>query len=292
MLIKHQKDFWAGVMFLVLGAGFAYGATNYNFGTSARPGPAYFPFGLGLLTAALGTFEIIKAVLSKQTDGDIGPWPLKQMAVIISSIVLFGLALPLLGLVVSLGLLILVSTLSDNESNAPAPMVLVILLLTIVLAGLRWFGVLPPIGTAAVCLALLIAIGLMSRVEGGSRDAFTGAFLGALLAAFVLAVVLPVLNGLVVQPILRLVTPGNGGASVGLLGSLIVIGIPIICRLILLAAVVYSLFAFLPSGLRSSVRPITLSLTLIVFCQWVFVDGLSLTIPSWPNWASFTGIRN
>ena len=36
--IKSQKDFWSGVMFVVMGVAFAWGATNYTFGSSARPG--------------------------------------------------------------------------------------------------------------------------------------------------------------------------------------------------------------------------------------------------------------
>ena len=54
MKIKSEKDFWSGLMFIVAGVAFAYGATNYSFGSSARPGPAYFPFGLGVLMAILG----------------------------------------------------------------------------------------------------------------------------------------------------------------------------------------------------------------------------------------------
>jgi hypothetical protein len=43
-----------------VGVGFAWGATAYNFGSSARPGPAYFPFGLGVLTACLGGLILFK----------------------------------------------------------------------------------------------------------------------------------------------------------------------------------------------------------------------------------------
>ena len=39
MKIKSQRDFWSGLMFVAVGVGFAWGATNYSFGTSARPGP-------------------------------------------------------------------------------------------------------------------------------------------------------------------------------------------------------------------------------------------------------------
>ena len=54
MVIKSRRDFWSGLMFLVTGAAFAWGATIYSFGNSARPGPGYFPFGLGILLAILG----------------------------------------------------------------------------------------------------------------------------------------------------------------------------------------------------------------------------------------------
>ena len=115
MRIKNQKDFWSGLMFLLVGAGFAAGALNYSFGSSARPGPAYFPFGLGILTAVLGLFEIVKAMVSGDGDGDIGPWPMRQMLIILAAIALFGLTLPKLGLVVALPLLIFVGSMASGE---------------------------------------------------------------------------------------------------------------------------------------------------------------------------------
>jgi Tripartite tricarboxylate transporter TctB family len=115
MLIKHQKDFWAGVMFMIIGAGFAAGALNYSFGSSARPGPAYFPFGLGVLTSLLGLFEIVKAMTSKAKDGDIGPWPLKQMGIILAAVILFGLLITKFGLIVALPVLIVVCSLASGE---------------------------------------------------------------------------------------------------------------------------------------------------------------------------------
>ncbi len=66
--IKSQRDFWSGLMFVAVGLAFAWGATNYSFGTSARPGPGYFPFGLGMLMAMLGAFVLFKA-LTIETDG-------------------------------------------------------------------------------------------------------------------------------------------------------------------------------------------------------------------------------
>ena len=70
MKIKSQKNFWSGLMFVAVGIGFAWGATNYNFGSSARPGPAYFPFGLGILQALLGAFLLFESLVVETEGGD------------------------------------------------------------------------------------------------------------------------------------------------------------------------------------------------------------------------------
>ena len=116
MKIKSEKDFWSGLMFIVVGIGFAWGALTYNFGSSARPGPAYFPFGLGVLQAALGAVLLFKALTFEVEGGDpIGPWPLKQGAIILGAVVLFGLTLPKLGMAIALPLLIGVGSLASGE---------------------------------------------------------------------------------------------------------------------------------------------------------------------------------
>jgi len=114
--IKSEKDFWSGLMFIVVGAAFAWGATAYSFGSSARPGPAYFPFGLGVLMALLGAAVLFKAMTFEVEGGDeIGDWPLKQAGYILVAVVIFGAALPKLGMAISLPLLIAVSSLASGE---------------------------------------------------------------------------------------------------------------------------------------------------------------------------------
>jgi hypothetical protein len=114
--IKSEKDFWSGLMFMAVGAAFAWGAASYSFGSSARPGPAYFPFGLGIITAVLGAMVMFKSLTVETEGGDlIGPWPIKQGALILFAVVLFGLLLPRLGMALSLPLLIGVSSLASGE---------------------------------------------------------------------------------------------------------------------------------------------------------------------------------
>ncbi len=116
MKIKSQKDFWSGLMFVATGLGFAAGATNYSFGTSARPGPGYFPFGLGILLAMLGALVLFKSLTIESEGGDpVGAIPWRPLGLITLAVVVFGLALPKLGMIVSLPILIMIASLAGDE---------------------------------------------------------------------------------------------------------------------------------------------------------------------------------
>lgn len=116
MKIKSQKDFWSGLMFIVVGGGFAIGALNYSFGSSARPGPAYFPFGLGILLAILGAMILFEALTIETEDGEpIGAFAWKPLVIILAAVAGFGFLLPRLGLVITLPLLVLVSAYASDE---------------------------------------------------------------------------------------------------------------------------------------------------------------------------------
>jgi len=62
--IKSKKDFNAGLLFLIMGLGFAIVARNYPMGTAVRMGPAYFPTILGYLLALLGIIVLIESFVA------------------------------------------------------------------------------------------------------------------------------------------------------------------------------------------------------------------------------------
>lgn len=116
MKVKSQKDFWSGLMFIIVGAAFAIGALSYSFGSSARPGPGYFPFGLGVLLAILGGMILFEALTIETEDGEpIGAFAWKPLFIILGAVLFFGFALPRLGMVISLPLLVLVSAYASDE---------------------------------------------------------------------------------------------------------------------------------------------------------------------------------
>lgn len=116
MQIKSEKDFWSGLMFVAIGAGFAVGSLEYSFGSSARPGPAYFPFGLGVLLGLLGAMVLFKALTFEVEGGDrIGHVAWRPLIVIVVAVAGFGFILPRLGMFLSLPLLIIVAALAGDE---------------------------------------------------------------------------------------------------------------------------------------------------------------------------------
>ncbi len=139
MHIKSQRNFWAGLLFLVVGAAFAWGALNYSFGSrqplgaggadfswnammeairtsSAKPGPGYFPFGLGVILALLGALVLFQSLTIETQDGDpIGPWAWRPVLVISFAVILFGLLLPKFGLIIALPVLVFVSAFGSDE---------------------------------------------------------------------------------------------------------------------------------------------------------------------------------
>jgi hypothetical protein len=124
--IKSQKDFFSGLMFMGVGAAFAWGAGSYTVGSGARMGPGYFPLALGVLLTILGAIITFKALVVETVDGDkIGAWAWRPLFFIILANLVFGAAiggLPSIGLpAIGLGfaIFILVAVASMAETEAP-----------------------------------------------------------------------------------------------------------------------------------------------------------------------------
>jgi hypothetical protein len=116
MKIKSQRDFVSGLMFMVVGVVFAVGATNYSMGSSAKPGAGYFPLILSVLMAILGAIVLFKSLTIETEGGDpIGDIAWRPLIVIVASIGVFGLALPRLGMFMTIPLLIVMVSFAGDE---------------------------------------------------------------------------------------------------------------------------------------------------------------------------------
>ena len=135
MKIKSQRDFLSGLMFLVVGIVFAVGATNYSWGTSARPGAGYFPLILSVIMAILGAVVLFKALTIETEGGDpVGDIAWRPLIVIVASIAAFGVTLPWLGMLAAVPVLIVMVSLAGDEFGWKG-----VIVNSVVLTGFAWF---------------------------------------------------------------------------------------------------------------------------------------------------------
>jgi putative tricarboxylic transport membrane protein len=110
--IKSPKDFFSGLLFLVIAAIFAVGIPELPIGSAFRMGPGYFPLMLTLLLAGFGLVILIRGLLAPGEPLGAIPW--RAMALITVPVVFFGATLKGLGLVPSLTITVFATTLASR----------------------------------------------------------------------------------------------------------------------------------------------------------------------------------
>jgi hypothetical protein len=113
--IRNQRDFGAGIMYMVIGLFFAIVATRYQYGTAAKMGPGYFPFWLGMLMAAMGLLVLIRSMGAKAKIEAIPKFNFKVIGLITGSIILYGILLPKMGFIVAVLVLVMIASSASKE---------------------------------------------------------------------------------------------------------------------------------------------------------------------------------
>lgn len=296
MAIKSQRDFFSGLMFLVVGAVFAFGATQYKIGSSARMGPGYFPLLLGILLAALGVaivfYSLIHDPLNGKDGDKIDRWAWKPIFYVLGANVLFGICLgglpsigfPSLGLVVGIFLLVATGALADKSNQPKAMFQGFLLAIPITALGLSLTKAFPHLPNAIGATPFLIVCLLMTALILCGFLAFLLPLIFSRLAnqpAFYRVMV--GLAFVIVLYGLYLISDSNDQAS--LVSKVSFIAEMEFKIIVALAFVNLIPKAFKKIGIQDS-NPIQLGLLISVMSflsVWAFIDGLRLQIPMWPT---------
>jgi len=125
MKIGHPKNFWGGVLFIVLGLAFAVIARGipgvsflpgYSMGTPARMGPGFFPFYLGIILTLLGVAIAATGLRMHAGDpGRVDRFHWKPIFWVLASIVAFGLVLKSVGMLVAGVMLVMGASIGSHE---------------------------------------------------------------------------------------------------------------------------------------------------------------------------------
>ena len=111
--IRHPKDFWSGVLFILIGTAAIIVGTKYNLGTAARMGPGYFPVVLGAMLMGFGVIALVRSFV--RPGEAIGAIAWKPVLLVTGAVVAFAFLLKTVGLIVALLALILVSAAASSK---------------------------------------------------------------------------------------------------------------------------------------------------------------------------------
>jgi len=128
MRIKSPKDFWAGLMFIGVGAFFvAWAATHYQLGTAVRMGPAYFPILLGGLLVFLGVLILLESFA--MTGPPVPRFSFRPLILISLACVVYGYVMKPLGLVGATAAIVIISAYGGHEFKWKEVIILAIVLI-------------------------------------------------------------------------------------------------------------------------------------------------------------------
>ena len=111
--VWNNKDVWAGLMLIGIGAAAIVLARDYPFGTALRMGPGYFPIVLGGLLIVFGLYVLASGL--RRAEAMAGSWSLRALVVLPLSLVLFGLLMDHGGFVPAMIVLIFASATASTE---------------------------------------------------------------------------------------------------------------------------------------------------------------------------------
>ena len=109
----NNKDTWAGLLLIAIGMGATAIAGNYPFGTALRMGPGYFPVVLGGLLVVFGLYLLGSGL--RRSARIESPWPLRALAILPLSLILFGLLVERAGFIPAMMVLILGSASASRQ---------------------------------------------------------------------------------------------------------------------------------------------------------------------------------
>lgn len=115
MEVRNKQNFAAGVFFVAFGLFCAIVARGYSMGAADDIGPGYFPFWLAILLSLLGAVLGVSSLAAKSERTEIGHLDWKSTAWIVGAVVLFAFLLQFLGIVLSVVVLVMVSSMGSHE---------------------------------------------------------------------------------------------------------------------------------------------------------------------------------
>jgi hypothetical protein len=112
---KDLRDFWAGLLYLIIGVAALYMAGDYEMGTAISMGPGYFPKVLSGLLVLIGAISLIRSFI---VEGEpLQGFAFSKIIFVTLSIVAFALLVEGAGLAIAVIAVFFISALASKFFN-------------------------------------------------------------------------------------------------------------------------------------------------------------------------------
>ena len=129
--LRNNKDFFAGLLFIVIGLLAMVMAQKFPMGTSLRMGPGYFPTVLSGIMMAFGLYVMVRGLITSEKIE--GAWGIRPLVLVTLGLVAFGFIMERLGMVLALFALFFISALGGHEFKFKE-----VLILAVVMTAAAW----------------------------------------------------------------------------------------------------------------------------------------------------------
>jgi uncharacterized membrane protein len=134
--VLNNKDVWAGLLLIAIGAAAMFIARNYAFGTALRMGPGFFPIVLGGALILFGLYTLASGLRTGEQIG--GSWSLRALINLPLALVLFGVLMEHGGFVPAMFVLIFASATATTEFKLVEVLVFAVGLTALCVAVFVW----------------------------------------------------------------------------------------------------------------------------------------------------------
>ena len=110
---RSNRDFFAGLMYIVTGAVAIYIARDYPFGSALRMGPGYFPIVLSGIMIVFGIYVMAQGF--RNNEKIQGNWSIRALIVLPLSTIIFGYLMEETGFIPAMVALIPISAAAGRE---------------------------------------------------------------------------------------------------------------------------------------------------------------------------------
>jgi hypothetical protein len=134
--LRNNKDFWAGMMLIGIGATAMFIARNYRFGSALRMGSGFFPMILGGILVLFGVAIMITGLVRNEKIRE--RLSVRALILLPAALILFGILMKVAGFIPALAVLVFCSAAAGSEFKLREVLLLTAVLTVLSVALFIW----------------------------------------------------------------------------------------------------------------------------------------------------------